>query len=647
MSPKNNSLYILNKIFNCNFYCLLLLSFNSLFGQNITDLEQSLKTSDDADKANIYNQLAELNLSNKPEKSIEYAQLSVKFAKQNKDILEEALANINLGDANKVLKNNSNAITFFNLASQLLINSKNNANLSVVYAKLSSLYILENNLEKAFSINQLANELFIRTNDKKGSANCLINIGDIYGKQTKYEDAIKNYNEALKYYQSTNDNKMLVRLYSRIGNTYSNFGDFNNAKINLNKAFDIASKSNLNSDAETILKSIEVVNKNSTNFNKSQTNFAAQEKHTLVDNADYLIRQNNLSITEIEKLSIENQVKAFKLKAQQDELIKTKIEADNKAKKILLLEKETELKEINLQKQKVIIFIISLGLAIVTLLVLFIVHSLRITKKQKNIIQVQKNIVDEKQRRIISGINAASIIQSSILPRKNLLDKLLLNHFIIYLPKDIVSGDFYWVKDLGSEILFAVIDCTGHGVPGAFMSLHGYNLLERIVMEKKIRQPNQILDELNTSIIQTMADDKDVAYVKNGMDMTLIKLNKVTNELEFCGAKNNLLISRNNTIIEMKSDRMSIGHIFEGSFNLKKEKLQSADIIYLYTDGFKDQKGGRDNRCFLDERFKKLLIEVSSLDLDEQVKVIQKNHFDWKGTNEQTDDICLVGIKIN
>ncbi len=647
MSPKNNSLYILNKIFNCNFYCLLLLSFNSLFGQNITDLEQSLKTSDDADKANIYNQLAELNLSNKPEKSIEYAQLSVKFAKQNKDIFEEALANINLGDANKVLKNNSNAITFFNLASQLLINSKNNANLSVVYAKLSSLYILENNLEKAFSINELANELFIRTNDKKGSANCLINIGDIYGKQTKYEGAIKNYNEALKYYQSTNDNKMLVRLYSRIGNTYSNFGDFNNAKINLNKAFDIASKNNLNSDAETILKSIEVVNKNSTNFNKSQTNFAAQEKHTLVDNADYLIRQNNLSITEIEKLSIENQVKAFKLKAQQDELIKTKIEADNKAKKILLLEKETELKEINLQKQKVIIFIISLSLAIVTLLVLFIVHSLRITKKQKNIIQVQKNIVDEKQRRIISGINAASIIQSSILPRKNLLDKLLLKHFIIYLPKDIVSGDFYWVKDLGSEILFAVIDCTGHGVPGAFMSLLGYNLLERIVMEKKIRQPNQILDELNTSIIQTMADDKDVVYVKNGMDMTLIKLNKVTNELEFCGAKNNLLISRNNTIIEMKSDRMSIGHIFEGSFNLKKEKLQSADIIYLYTDGFKDQKGGRDNRCFLDERFKKLLIEVSSLDLDEQVKVIQKNHFDWKGTNEQTDDICLVGIKIN
>lgn len=633
------------------FYFLFLIS--NCFSQSIAELEQSVKNVLDEDKAYIYNQLSELTLNNSSDKAIDYGQLAIKFAKQTKDLPEEAMANVNLANAFKVIKKNSNAITCLNNAAQLYIITKENQNLGVVYSKLTDLYVLESDLNQAAKTNQLANITYTKLNDKKGVANSFLIAGDIFCKQSKFDIAITNYNNALKYYQSINDAKMLVKIYSRIGNANSNFGDFTNAKINLEKAFDLATKNNLKQEALIIAKSLEVVTKNEKGFSQSQTNFAEKEKNTLItktevleNKTNILINQNNISITEIEKLSIENQVTAYKLKAQKDELFKTKIETENKAKQIQLLKKETELSDIKVQKQKTIILIISISLILLAFLIILIIRSLSITKKQKNIIQFQKTVVDEKQRRIISGINAASIIQSSILPKKSVLDKLLKKYFVMYLPKDIVSGDFYWAKDLGADILFAVVDCTGHGVPGAFMSLHGYNLLDRIVTEKKITQTDTILNELNTAIINTMADENDELYVKNGMDISLIKLNKISKKLEFSGAKNNLFIARNGQLNEIKSDKMSIGHIFASDFTIKKEQLQSGDILYLYTDGYKDQKGGNKNKSLLATPFKNLIQEINMLDLEKQLALIKQKHFEWKGNNEQTDDICVVGILI-
>ena len=338
------------------FYFLFLIS--NCFSQSIAELEQSVKNVLDEDKAYIYNQLSELTLNNSSDKAIDYGQLAIKFAKQTKDLPEEAMANVNLANAFKVIKKNSNAITCLNNAAQLYIITKENQNLGVVYSKLADLYVLENDLNQAAKTNQLANITYTKLNDKKGVANSFLIAGDIFCKQSKFDIAITNYNNALKYYQSINDAKMLVKIYSRVGNANSNFGDFTNAKINLEKAFDLATKNNLKQDALIIAKSLEVVTKNEKGFSQSQTNFAEKEKNTLItktevleNKTNILINQNNISITEIEKLSIENQVTAYKLKAQKDELFKTKIETENKAKQIQLLKKETELSDIKVQKQ--------------------------------------------------------------------------------------------------------------------------------------------------------------------------------------------------------------------------------------------------------------------------------------------------------
>ena len=634
--------------------CVLSLFFNNVsYAQTLNELEQSLNSSDEADKAYIYNQIAELYLTTSVDKAIESAQRSIVFSKKYNNVQELAMANLTLADAYKITKKNTSAINCLSIAAQQFVQLKETKNLSIVYKKLSDLYITEQNYEQAIKTNELAQKLFIQNNDKKGLASCFLTLGDLSFKLEKYQDALTNYNKALTYSQDDKDFKLQAKILARIGNTQSNYGDFKNANLTLQKALVLATSNNMKLDVDAITKSLAVVDNNATNFNKSQTTFnkvkteeLQNQTGVLQDQTNQLIKLNNLSITEIEKLSVEKQVVAFKLKTKQDELIRTQMEADNRAKQISLLKTEAKLKEVKLNEQKLIILIISLSLFFLALLVIIIIRNLRITHKQKAIIEKQKQVVEEKHQLIISGINAASLIQEASLPPPKILNQLFTDYFILYKPKDIVSGDFYWVKDLGESILVAVVDCTGHGVPGAFMALHGYNLLERIVAEKKVVELDAILNELNIAIVNAMRAETDVMYVKNGMDMAIIKLHKAKRMVEYSGAKNDLYLVRDGVLNEIKSDRMSIGHIFDATFTVKQQELKSNDMLFLFTDGYKDQKGGIKDGRFMVNQFKETLQTISKKNSAEQKEILENTFKDWKNNNEQTDDVCVVGIRI-
>ena len=634
--------------------CVLSLFFNNVsYAQTLNELEQSLNSSDEADKAYIYNQIAELYLTTSVDKAIESAQRSIVFSKKYNNVQELAMANLTLADAYKITKKNTSAINCLSIAAQQFVQLKETKNLSIVYKKLSDLYITEQNYEQAIKTNELAQKLFIQNNDKKGLASCFLTLGDLSFKLEKYQDALTNYNKALTYSQDDKDFKLQAKILARIGNTQSNYGDFKNANLTLQKALVLATSNNMKLDVDAITKSLAVVDNNATNFNKSQTTFnkvkteeLQNQTGVLQDQTNQLIKLNNLSITEIEKLSVEKQVVAFKLKTKQDELIRTQMEADNRAKQISLLKTEAKLKEVKLNEQKLIILIISLSLFFLALLVIIIIRNLRITHKQKAIIEKQKQVVEEKHQLIISGINAASLIQEASLPPPKILNQLFTDYFILYKPKDIVSGDFYWVKDLGESILVAVVDCTGHGVPGAFMALHGYNLLERIVAEKKVVELDAILNELNIAIVNAMRAETDDMYVKNGMDMAIIKLYKTKRILEYSGAKNDLYLVRDGVLNEIKSDKMSIGHIFDATFTVKQQELKSNDMLFLFTDGYKDQKGGIKDGRFMVNQFKETLQTISKKNSAEQKEILENTFKDWKNNNEQTDDVCVVGIRI-
>jgi serine phosphatase RsbU (regulator of sigma subunit) len=264
-------------------------------------------------------------------------------------------------------------------------------------------------------------------------------------------------------------------------------------------------------------------------------------------------------------------------------------------------------------------------------------------------IEKQKEEIEEQKKHIMDSIYYARRIQNAILPSFSLIDAHLKNYFILYLPKDIVSGDFYWVHETDELFMVAAVDCTGHGVPGAFMSIVGFNQLNHAVTVKKARTAGGILDELNKGVITTLNENTSENSIKDGMDMALCVLDLKSMKSEFAGANNPLVLIRDNKIIRYKGDRFPIG-AFDGSqpqsFRNNEIDLKEGDCLYLFSDGYADQFGGLESKKFMYKKFEELLLQVHSLPVEAQKDELYKTYLKWKGSNDQVDDILVIGIKI-
>jgi serine phosphatase RsbU (regulator of sigma subunit)/ligand-binding sensor domain-containing protein len=261
----------------------------------------------------------------------------------------------------------------------------------------------------------------------------------------------------------------------------------------------------------------------------------------------------------------------------------------------------------------------------------------------------QKTKIENINRDILDSIKYAKRIQNTILPDAEQLTAHHPNHVVFYRPKDIVSGDFYWTEQVGDYALFAAIDCTGHGVPGAFVSIVGYNGLIRAVNEFGLYKPNEILDKLREIVTESF-NTQNQQEVKDGMDMSLCAINYRTGELLFSGANNPCVIIRNGEIIELKGDKQPIGQ-FENPkpFALQTFSLEKGDCVYLYTDGYIDQFGGSQTeeggKKFKSKPFKHLLASIYNRSMRDQQQVLEETFENWKDTLEQVDDVCVIGIK--
>lgn len=263
---------------------------------------------------------------------------------------------------------------------------------------------------------------------------------------------------------------------------------------------------------------------------------------------------------------------------------------------------------------------------------------------------VQKNIeLDEINKDITASIRYAKRIQDAILPPDDFVKKHLPNTFVLFKPKDIVSGDFYWMADKKDKVIFAAVDCTGHGVPGAFMSIVGHNLLDRIVVEQNILTPGLILDELNKSISDTLRQsDLEDNTVRDGMDIALCVFDKTERILEFAGAYNPLWHISNGELTEIKANKFPIGNIKFGDhkkFTTHRIPMAKGDTVYLFSDGFADQFGGPAGKKFKSNSFKQLLLSSQHLNMKEQGALLNATIEDWRGTHEQVDDILVIGTR--
>jgi serine phosphatase RsbU (regulator of sigma subunit) len=264
-------------------------------------------------------------------------------------------------------------------------------------------------------------------------------------------------------------------------------------------------------------------------------------------------------------------------------------------------------------------------------------------------IEKQKEEIEEQKKHIMDSIFYARRIQNAILPSFSLIDQHLKNYFILYLPKDIVSGDFYWMHETDGHVMVAAVDCTGHGVPGAFMSIVGFNQLNYAVNVKKARSAASILNELNHGVITTLNENKSDDSIKDGMDMALCVFDFEAKKVEFAGANNPVLLIRDNTVFKYKGDRFPIG-AFEGErpqkFVNNEIALQNGDWIYLSSDGYADQFGGPDNKKFMCKRFEQLLLEISKESPEIQKEILNRRLIEWRGDNDQVDDILVIGIMV-
>jgi serine phosphatase RsbU (regulator of sigma subunit) len=268
-----------------------------------------------------------------------------------------------------------------------------------------------------------------------------------------------------------------------------------------------------------------------------------------------------------------------------------------------------------------------------------------VVEQQKAVVEQQKHLVEEKNREILDSITYAKRIQSAILPQPKLVKEFLEDSFILYKPKDIVAGDFYWLEVVGDTVLFAAADCTGHGVPGAMVSVVCNNGLNRAVREHKLTEPDQILNKTRELVVEEF--EKSDEEVKDGMDISLCALNTKTNTLKWAGANNPLWILRNGEIMEYKADKQPIGKHFDAKpFSFIDVQLEKNDIIYIFTDGFQDQFGGPKEKKYRVAQMRELFLSLTSKTMEEQRKIIDVSFEEWKGNLEQVDDVCVIGVRV-
>ncbi len=447
------------------------------------------------------------------------------------------------------------------------------------------------------------------------------NIASLYRSSKDIKTALKYSLKCLETASKVSINKYdLSVYYITNGNLYTLLGEYNKAKPAIEKGLSIANEIGHKEDQELAFLALSDMY-----AAKKDYEHAAyyHEKFTLVKNE--LLNERNLKqMTEVN----------------------TRYESEKKDKE--LIKKDVEIgAQISEAKQKTIIRNVSLvGFLLVLLLAVFIYRGNIIKRKANEKMSEQKRIIEHKNKEITDSIQYARRIQKALLANEALLSKHLHEHFVLYKPKDIVSGDFYWAHEVNGKFLICVADCTGHGVPGAFMSLLNISFLNESVIEKKMEAPDMILNSVRQSLVNTLNTEGN-ENSKDGMDCVLCAFDHKKNIMSYTAANNSFYIIRHNEIIVSNVDKMPVGRSprENEAFSLSHFELKDGDMIYLLTDGYADQFGGPKGKKFRYKQLEDLLLTIHQLPMVEQQKLMNDTIDQWKSDIEQVDDILITGIK--
>ncbi|OQX99026.1 MAG: hypothetical protein B6I24_03685 [Bacteroidetes bacterium 4572_128] len=525
-------------------------------------------------------------------------------------------------------------------------------------------------------------------------------MGEAYFYKKSYRKSIKYYKKDLEVLEETASLEEIMFANYNIASTYKKLGKLRKAiefhlkslkiakELNLKDAImnncfilykEYSEKKNFEEALIFYKNYIEIRNSNfnikkykEINILKKELKIKIENKKKVLKEKEKIIKKTKkeLKETEIKKQEIEEKSKKIEREKQEIEEEKFNLKLDSLEKAIAIeeLNKETKKQEIiikdkdeTVEGQKNIIYIFTLFSIIIIIFSILLFNVYKKKKEANKILSKQKKEIEEqseelrttnkqinkKNKQIIESITYARRIQNSILIPEIEIKKSLPNLFILYKPKDIVSGDFYWFSEIEDKIIIAAVDCTGHGVPGAFMSMIGDSLLYQIVNDKKIKNADKILSELHKGIRKSL--NQEETKNQDGMDMALCVIDKKERKIEFSGAKNPLIYIHNDELVQIKGDKRSIGgrqKEKERIFKKHEMKLEKDTVLYVFSDGYQDQFGGKKNRKFMIKRLKELFLKIHKEEMKEQKKILNLTIERWMMDNKQLDDILIVGIKI-
>lgn len=579
-------------------------------------------------------------------------------------------------------KSNFRAALKYNLlAANLFTKNKHKSGLAKCYTSMGVIYWYQGMYNQAQDYFYKNIKLSKELGDEEGMAASYGNLAIIFDELGRLDSSLHYYKKALAIYSRDNNLMQLASCYDNMSLIYLQKKDFENALAFHGKGFDI--RKNI-ADTMGIMASMENLGSIYIKQNKPDKaievsnqvlgiarRFQAKEdvKYALFNLRDayemkgdiksaYRIQKQLMglkdSIRNIENMNHIAEMEArFKNKEQEAELGEIKLQQK-------LREQENEIS--NRKKNSLIIILVISGVSF--LLVSTLIFK-RFKDKQKvaeelekknTAIESQKLIIDkayaelaEFNKNITDSIRYAKRIQQAIFPTKDKMQRCLPDSFVFFQPKDIVSGDFYWMENSGDDVYFALVDCTGHGVPGAFMSIVGVNLLNQALFESKLTSPAQILNQINIGLEATVKQTEEESVIRDGMEITLCKWNRKKNEFVFAGANHIMYQVRNGELITHRGDKHPIGASYTDmhrDFTNVTIDIQKGDMFYLTSDGYPDQFGGPKGKKFKFKQLEEKFVQISNESLPLQKEQLSKTFNDWKGAYEQLDDVLVMGVRI-
>jgi serine phosphatase RsbU (regulator of sigma subunit) len=516
------------------------------------------------------------------DKAINYYLSSLAIREKLNNKTQVAASLANIGMIYQETKKTDTALKYLQKAKNILVTLDNKYELANTLNSISNIYWDAKQLDSAYNYQKAAIDIKTKIADSSSLGTSYINLGGILLDMKKVKEAEENYRRGILIAKKTGNRNIL-----RLG--YDYFSIF---------------------------------------FEKMKRSDSAY--HYL-----HLFKNLNDSLFNVEKSS---QIAEMQMKFENEQKDKLR-ELEQKAK-----DAEQNAK---LERQK-LFTVASILILFLTIVFSAFLYRNYLNKKKAHQEIVEKNeIIERKSTEIIDSINYAKHLQDAILPPSKLIKDHFKESFIFYAPKDIVAGDFYWFEKTANLVFFAVADCTGHGVPGAMVSVVCSNALNRTVKEFGITEPGKILDRVKMLVVETF--EKSENEVKDGMDISICSYDKENGQLRWAGANNPLWVVKKGEkqILELKPDKQPIGKSdVSATFTTHVITVNEGDNLYLFTDGLADQFGGPSGKKFKSSNLRELIISVQGKTMEEQMELIKRKFQEWKGNQEQVDDICMIGVKV-